>query len=160
MTVLRGVAPDRLSVVIGTKDPVEIVIVVVCRGPFGIIPPPPLCLEVLHRDVSLLDIPRITLWARGVCVTSSEPVLRGMSEQPLPKPNQALLPVAFVIQVLRHGEFFGLVESLLSGSSPPAHQDDHEDESASEGHEEDLPPLEPVRATLRGGGRVDAGDGG
>jgi len=159
MAVLRGVAPDRLFVLIGTNDFIEVVIVAVYRGPFGVVPVPPLCLEVLQRDVSLLGVSRITSWIRSVRVMSGEPVLRGMSEQPLSESDQALLPVATIVQLLCDGEFFGLVGSMLSGPSPPAHQEDHEDESASKGHEKNLPPLEPVGTTLCGGcGRVDAGD--
>jgi len=158
--VLRGGAPDGFFVLVSTEDPIEVVIVVVCRGSFGIVPPLPLFLEVPQRDVSLLGISRITLWVRSVRVMSGKPVLRGMSEQPLSESDQALLPVTAIVQLLCDGEFLGLVGSLLSGSSPPAHQEEHEDESASKGHEENLPPLESVGTALRGGGGVDASDTG
>ena len=91
----------------------------------------------------------------------SEPVLRGVSEQPLTESDEALLPVTGIVQLLcGSGELLHLVGSLLSTSSPPAHQDDQEDESASEGHGQNLPPLESVGVALCGCRGVGSGDGG
>ena len=126
--------------------------------PFGITfpvprgPPtqyPPLCIS------------RVTSWVYGVRLVPSEPVLRGVSEQPLAESDEVLLPVTGIVQLLcGGGELLHLVGSLLSTSSPPAHQDDQEDESASEGHGQNLPPLESVGVALCGCRGVGSGDGG
>ena len=78
--IFRGIAPDRVFVLIGANDSIEVVIVVICWRPFGIISPPPLFLEVLQRDISPLGISRVTSWVCSIGVMSSEPVLRGVSE--------------------------------------------------------------------------------
>ena len=153
-------APDRLFVLVGANDSIEVVIVMICRQPFGIISPPPLFLEVLQRDISPLGISSVISWVCSIGVMSSKPVLRGVSEQPLAESEEALLPATRIVQLLRGGELLRLVGSLLSGSSPPAYQDDQEDERASEGHEKNLPPLEFVGTTLCGGRGVDSGDAG
>jgi len=158
--ILGWGAPDRLFVLVGTNNSVEVVIVVIRRRPLQIVSKSSLLLEVPQHDVSLLGVPRITLRVRGVCVMSGELVLRGMSEQPLSKSDETLLPVTGIVQLLRDGELLRLVGPLLSGSPPPAHQEDQEDKGASEGHEENLPPLEFVGITVYGCRGVDAGDGG
>ena len=90
----------------------------------------------------------------------SEPVLRDVSEQPLAESDEALLPATRIVQLLCGGKLLRLVGPLLPGSSPPAHQNDQEDESASEGHEKNLPPLEFVGIALCRGRGVDSGDAG
>ena len=159
-SIVRGIAHDRPFVLVGPNNPIKVLVVVICWQPFGITSPPSLPLEVLQRNIPPLCISRVTSWVRGVRSVPSEPVLRGMSEQPLAESDEALFPVTRIIQLLCGGELLRLVGSLLSGSSPPAHQDDQEDESASEGHEKYLPPLESVGVALRGCRRVDSGDSG
>ena len=159
-SVVRGIAQDRPFILVGPNNPIEVLVVMICRQPFGITSPLSLPLEVLQRNIPPLRISRVTSWVRGVRSVPSEPVLRGVSEQPLAESDEALLPITGIVQLLCGGEFLRLVGSLLSGSSSPAHQDDQEDESASEGHEKNLPPLESVGVALRGCRGVDSGDGG
>ena len=162
--ILRGTGPDRLIILVGPNNSVEVVIVVVCRRPFEIISPPPLLLEVPQRDISPLGISRMTSWVCSVGVMSGEFVLRGVSEQLLAESDEALPPATSIVQLLCDSKLLRLVGSLLSGSSPPAQQEDREDESATEGHEKNLPPLESVGIALcwggGGGRRVDSGDTG
>lgn len=127
------------------------------RRPFGIVSVPSLCLKVSQGNVTF-DVSRVTAWVRIVRTVSSELILRGVPEQLLPESDKTLPPGLGIIQVLRDGELLRLVGPLLPGSSPPAHQEDHKDEGASEGHKKDLPPLEPGRVTLRGCRSVDTGD--
>lgn len=128
--------------------------------PTEIVSESPLFLQVPQQDVSLLGVCRATRRVRGVREMFGELILRGVSEQLLSESDEALPPTLGVIQLLRDSELLRLVGSLLSGPSPPAHQDDHEDESASEGHEKNLPPLESVGGfDLCGSGRVDTSDG-
>ena len=143
-TILRGGTPDRRFVLVGAKYRIEVVIVSIHHIPFVVVSPFPLCLEVPQGDITSLGVSRITLRVRSVCVMSGEPVLRGVSEQPLSEPDEALLPATSVVQLLCEGELLRLVGSLFSGSSPPTHEDDQEDESASESHEKNLPPLKSV----------------
>lgn len=91
---------------------------------------------------------------------SGELVLRGMSEQPFSESEETLLPTLRVIQIFGDSELLRLTGSLLSGSSPPPHEENHEDESAPESHEENLPPLEFVGIDLRGSGGINASDAG
>ena len=158
-SIVRGIALDRPFVLVGPNNSIQVLIVVICRQPFGVISPPSLSLEVIQRNIPSLRISGVTSWVCGVHSMPSEPVLRGVSEQPLAEPDETLLPVTRIVQPLCSGELLRLVGSLLSGSSPPAYQDDQEDESASEGHEKNLPPLESVGVALRGGRGVDSGDG-
>jgi len=158
--ILGWGAPDRLFVLVGAKDSIEVVIIVIRRRPCQFVSRSPLLLEVPQYDISLLGIPRITLRTRGIRVMSGEPILRGMSEQSLSKSDKTLFPAVSTVQLLRNGELLGLVGSLLPGSPPPAHQEDQEDKSASEGHEKNLPPLESAGTTLCGCRGVDAGDTG
>ena len=156
--VFRGTAPNGLVVFVRTNDSVE-VLVVGCR-PLEILSEPPLFLQVPQRDISPLSVSGVTSWVGTVRVMSGEPVLRGVSEQLFSKSDQALPPTLGIVQLLCEGELLRLVGSLFSGSSPPTQEDDQEDESASEGHEKNLPPLKSVRIDLGGSGSVDAGDGG
>ena len=157
--VLRRSAAKGLVVFVSANDSVEIIVMMHCR-PFGVLSESPLLLEVPQHNVPLFDVPGIGLWIRGVHVMSGGPVLRGVPKQLLPEPDETLPPALGIIQVLRDSELLSLVGPLLPSSSPPAHQDNHEDEGASESHEEDLPPLEPVGVTFGGSRRVDTGNTG
>lgn len=141
--ILRGTAPNRLLVFVGTNDSVQVIVVIRCR-PLGVLSEPPLFLQVPQQDVSLLGVSRIAGRVGSVRVMSGGPILRGVSEQLFSESDKALPPTLRVIQAPCHSELLRLVGSLLSGSAPPTKHENQEDESASESHEKNLPPLESV----------------
>ena len=148
-----------MFVLVRANNSIEVVIEI-RRWPPGIVSQGPLFFEVHQRDISLLGVSGVTSRVDSVRGVSGEPILRSVPEQPLPEPDETLPPAPRIIQLLRNGKLLRLVGSLLSGSPPPTHQNNHEDESASESHKEYLPPLESARVALCGGGRVDASDTG
>lgn len=95
-----------------------------------------LFLQVPHQDVVLLGIS-----VHGVRVMSGELILRGVSEKPFSESDEALPPTYGVIQILCDGELLRLVGSPFFGLSSPTQEENHEDESATESHEKNLPPL-------------------
>lgn len=155
--IFRGGAPSGLFIFVSANDSIEVTVAIRCR-PSEIFSEPPLFFQVSQHDVSLLGVARVTGRVRSVRVMSGELILRGMSEQPLSKPNEPLLPTLGVIQILCDSELLRLVGSLFSSSSPPTHEDNQEDESTSKSHEKDLPPLEFVRINLGGSRRVEPSD--
>lgn len=63
-----------------------------------------------------------------------------VSEAPFAKTNEFPSPVAAVIEFLGSGEFSSPQCSLFPGTASPTPEEEHEDEGASQSHEQNLPP--------------------
>ena len=68
-----------------------------------------------------------------------------MSEQPFTKAKQPPAPITTLVDVLGDGKCGGPLSTLLTHAAAEEHENDEEDERATEGHEQDLPPLKRTR---------------
>ena len=63
-----------------------------------------------------------------------------MTEELLPETHETPPPTTLAIETLRSRKHGGSFGPLLPRVTAPKHENDDENEGASKGHEEDLPP--------------------